>query len=784
MKITTSVQLALAAAGAAFVVLSGSVVFAYTALRDSNDQRQQLYAVVIGTAELQIRTDEYLKNFSVRPLRQWRARSAAITSALDRIEPSPIAPLQEIASLRSRHREISQLFYDLQQLGMPGEDRVRRMQQQLLIDRLFIMYEEQLGEAAHVRQNTLEADRNNMQRAAMFSALALALLTCIFLAALYVVRRNLSAPIQKLVEATEALGCGDLDHRIGEAPDNEIGTLSQALNTMAARLQNVTAELNNTHEKLRQAQKMEAIGQLTGGIAHDFNNILAGMKGNLEVMRFRITQGQTQDIGRHIDSALSLTDRAAALTHRLLAFSRQQALDPKPTDVNELVTTMLPLIERTVGPHIKLIFKQESTVWPTLSDTHQLENALLNLVINSRDAMAEGGTLTIETANLEFDQEIGEVGDEMEPGQYVCLRVIDTGSGMPANVVARAFDPFFTTKPIGQGTGLGLSMIYGFIKQSEGHVRIHSQPGEGTTVQLYLPRLNQALQVNKSMPPPHEAAFKASPANVARQATVLVVDDEPEVRSLVVEMVREIGYRVLEAEDGISAMELLQSNRELNLLVTDIGLPNGMNGRQLADAARLIRPGLKVLFITGYAQNTMPNHDMLASGTEIMLKPFSMASFAEKVRLMVEEDLDAKVQGGPDEGNDSVKQLAILVVDDNEEAASSLAMLLDANGHRVQVAHDGLLGLEATKTFLPDVVFLDITMPVMNGFETAQAIRKIPALAHTILVALTGWDGEDERAKSMDAGFNYHLTKPADLSSIKMLLSKLDDPKRGEHGYL
>lgn len=785
MKITTSVQLALAAAGAAFVVLSGSVLFAYAALRDSNDQRQQLYAVVVGTAELQIRTDEYLKNFSARPLRQWRARNLAITAALKNIEPSAIAPLQEIASLRARHNEISQLFFKLQQLGMPGEDRGRRMQQQLLIDRLFIMYEEQLGEITQVRHNTLEADRNSMQSAVMFSAVALALLTCIFLAALYVVRRNLSAPLQKLVEATEALGCGDLGHRIGEVPDNEIGTLSQALNTMAARLQKVTAELNNTHEILRQAQKMEAIGQLTGGIAHDFNNILAGMKGNLEIMRFRITQNRTQDIGSHIDSALSLTDRAAALTHRLLAFSRQQALDPQLTDVNVLAASMLPLIERTLGPHIKLRFNQQSTLWQTLSDRHQLENALLNLVINSRDAMPGGGTLTIETANIEFDDETGDPGDEMEPGQYVCLRVIDTGSGMPPSVVARAFDPFFTTKPIGQGTGLGLSMIYGFIKQSEGHVRIHSAPGGGTRVQLYLPRFILASEVDKSVSAPQEAAFEAPPAGMSRPATVLVVDDEAVLRSLVVEMVRQIGYRVLEAEDGISAMKLLQSNKKFNLLVTDIGLPNGMNGRQLADAARLQRPDLKVLFITGYAQNAMAKHEMLTSGMQIMTKPFSMTSFAAKVRLMVEEDLDSKTLGGTDPGaKDSGKQLAILVVDDNEGAATSLAMLLDADGHKVQVAHDGLLGLEATKTFMPDVVFLDIAMPVMDGFETARAIRQIPALAHTILVALTGWGGDDDRAKSKDAGFNYHLTKPADLSTIKALLAQLDDPIRGEHGSL
>lgn len=785
MKITTSVQLTLVSAGAAFVILSGSVFFAYSALRDSNDQRQQLYTVVLGTAELQIRTDEFLKNFGERPLRQWRARNAAITIALKNIRPSAMAQPQAIAALRSRHDEISQLFLQLQQLGPKGEDRSSRMQQQLIIDRLFIKYEEQLGDATQVRQNTLEADRQNMKRAVIFSVLALALLTFIFLAALHVVRRNLSAPIQKLVEATEALGFGNLAHRIEQAPDNEIGTLSQAVNTMAARLQNVTTELKNTHEELRQSQKMEAIGQLTGGIAHDFNNILAGMKGNLEIMRLRITQDRTQDITSHIDSALSLADRAAALTHRLLAFSRQQALDPKPTDVNLLAASMLSLIEQSIGPHIELIFNQESAVWQILTDTHQLENALLNLVINSRDAMPDGGTLTIETVNMLIDEKANTQLNEIEPGQYVCLRVIDTGCGMSSNTVSRAFDPFFTTKPSGQGTGLGLSMIYGFIKQSEGYVRIQSEPDRGTAVQLYLPRYNGAMQTDNNVVTTHEATFEVPPATTVRQATVLVVDDEPEVRLSVVEMVGELGYRVLEAEDGISAMKLIQSKDKLNLLITDIGLPNGMNGRQLADAARLQRPGLKVLFVTGYAQNAMVNNDMLAIGMEMMTKPFSMTKFMAQVRGMVEKDLESNMSDASDVAvNDSIKPLNILVVDDNEEAATCLAMLLDANGHTVQVAYNGLLGLEAAKVFIPDVVLLDIGMPVMNGFETARAIRKIPTLANTVLIAFTGWGAENDHLKAKEAGFDYQLTKPADLGTIKALLLQLNSPKKGKHGKL
>ena len=483
-------------------------------------------------------------------------------------------------------------------------------------------------------------------------------------------------------------------------------------------------------------------------------------------------------------STLSLTDRAASLTHRLLAFSRQQALDPKLTDVNVLATSMMPLIEQSVGPQINLVFNQENRVWHILSDMHQLENALLNLVINSRDAMPDGGTLTIETANIVIDEKTG-LSEEIEPGEYVCLRIIDTGSGMPEQIMARAFDPFFTTKPTGQGTGLGLSMIYGFIKQSEGHVRIRSAPGAGTTVLLYLPRFKPALQAGKKVATVLESPSALPLTDTTRQARVLVVDDELELRSLVVEMIRELGYQVLEAEDGPNAMKFLQASEEFNLLVTDIGLPNGMNGRQLADAARMKRPDLKVLFITGYAQNTMANHDMLESGTQIMTKPFLMASFVEKVRSMVEDDLDAKISNQTDKtAKDNAKPLSILVVDDNEEAATCLAMLLEASGHTVQVALDGKKGLEVATTLTPDVVFLDIGMPVMNGFETAQAIRKIPTLINTTLIALTGWGADSDRTKSKDAGFDYHLTKPTELSTIMALLEQRDKPIKGEHGKL
>ncbi len=365
--------------------------------------------------------------------------------------------------------------------------------------------------------------------------------------------------------------------------------------------------LARTEEALRQAQKMEAVGQLTGGLAHDFNNMLAGIVGSLELMQTRILQGRTGDLDRYIGAAQGAAKRAAALTHRLLAFSRRQTLDPKPTDVNRLVAGMEELVRRTVGPAVSVEVVAAGGLWPTLVDPSQLENALLNLCINARDAMPEGGRIVIETCNRWLDHRAAAERD-VEPGQYVSLCVSDNGTGMTPDVVAKAFDPFFTTKPLGEGTGLGLSMIYGFVRQSGGQARIYSEVGQGSTVCLYLPRhLGEA----------EEADERPEPAPTARALdgeTVLVVDDEPTVRMLVTEVLEDLGYAALEAGDGAAGLRILQSDRRIDLLVTDVGLPGGMNGRQMADAARRDRPDLKVLFITGYAENAALNHGHLAPG--------------------------------------------------------------------------------------------------------------------------------------------------------------------------
>jgi len=394
------------------------------------------------------------------------------------------------------------------------------------------------------------------------------------------------------------------------------------------RLTEEIDERGRVEDALRQSQKMEAVGQLTGGLAHDFNNLLTGILGSLELMQARVAQGRFADIGRYVAAATGAANRAASLTHRLLAFSRRQTLDPMPTDANRLVSGMVELIGRTVGPGVRVETVLSAESWQTLCDPNQLENALLNLAINARDAMPEGGTLTIETGAITVEPRAARERD-MAPGHYVLLIVTDTGIGMKPEVVARAFDPFFTTKPIGQGTGLGLSMIYGFAKQSGGQVRIRSTPGQGTSVRLYLPRLDDA-------PADHDQdCAPAMAAGASARETILVIDDEPTVRMLVTDVLTELGYEVLAAGDGPSGLSLLQSRPDIDLLVTDVGLPGGMNGRQVADAARCHRPGLKVLFITGYANTAAIGKDELEPGMQVMTKPFPINALAATIKTML-----------------------------------------------------------------------------------------------------------------------------------------------------
>ena len=387
--------------------------------------------------------------------------------------------------------------------------------------------------------------------------------------------------------------------------------------------------LIETEATLRQAQKMEAVGQLTGGIAHDFNNLLQGIVGSMELVRKLIQRGRTEETERFIASAMASAHRAAALTHRLLAFSRRQPLDPKPVKVNRLVAAMEDLLRRSVPEKIKMELALSAGLWTTLCDANQVENAILNLVINARDAMPYGGTLVIETSNTYIDADYAARAADIKPGQYVCIAVTDTGAGMSGEVVERAFDPFFTTKPTGQGTGLGLSMVYGFARQSEGYAKIYSELGTGTTVKLYLPRHHGSAAQDAPPEDPPSVPVRED----AR--VVLVVEDEDVVRGLVVQVLQDLGYTTLEAGDGPAGLKILQSSAAVDLLVTDIGLP-GLNGRQVADAARITRPALKVLFMTGYAENAAVSNGFLEPDMQMITKPFAMETLARRVTDMID----------------------------------------------------------------------------------------------------------------------------------------------------
>ncbi|MEB0090707.1 response regulator [Pseudomonas sp. CCI4.2] len=398
--------------------------------------------------------------------------------------------------------------------------------------------------------------------------------------------------------------------------------------TLEQQVEERTLQLRHNEEALRQSQKMEAVGQLTGGIAHDFNNLLTGIIGSLELLRRRLSRGRTEDLDSLIDLGVTSANRAAALTHRLLAFSRRQSLDSKPVQMNQLVNSMGELIDRSLNGSIRLEVQLDEHLWTAEVAPNQLESALLNLVLNARDAMPEGGKLTISTFNQRLEKTFTHTHENLQPGEYVVLSVSDTGCGMPQHIISRAFDPFFTTKPIGQGTGLGLSMIYGFSKQSRGHVGIQSEVGVGTTVRLYLPRCRAEHD--------HDEIIYQSNAPYAKSGeTVLIVEDDPAVRVLVGEVLSDLGYAYVYAGNADAAMPILESGQRIDLMISDVGLP-GMNGRQLADLGRQLRPSLKVLFITGYAEHAAVRAGFLDSGMQMITKPFAFDHLTAKVREMIE----------------------------------------------------------------------------------------------------------------------------------------------------
>jgi signal transduction histidine kinase/DNA-binding response OmpR family regulator len=511
--------------------------------------------------------------------------------------------------------------------------------------------------------------------------------------------------------------------------------------TMAnERLRTEAAERERAEGALRQAQKMEGIGQLTGGVAHDFNNLLTVIIGNLETVQRHLRQPQQSApaLERAADQAMRGAQRAASLTQRLLAFSRQQPLDPKPTDANRLIAGMSDLLRRALGEQIAVETVLAGGLWLVHGDPNQIEVAILNLAVNSRDAMPNGGRLTIETANAYLDEGYAASQAEVVPGQYVVVAVTDSGIGMGKDIVARAFEPFFTTKDVGHGTGLGLSQVYGFVKQSGGHVKIYSEPGEGTTVKIYLPRLHSTeLQA--------EPEIVAKAPGAAHAETILVVEDDGDVRSHTTGILRELGYAVLEAPEGKAALRAIEQHPEIGLLFTDVGLPGGMNGRQLAEAARRIRGDLKVLFTTGYARNAIVHDGRLDPGVQLITKPFTYAALATKLRDVLDQ------HAGP---------RRILVVEDEPLLQLLVVDNLDELGFKAEAAGSATEALNKLRLAADgfDGAVVDLGLPDYGG---DVLVREIRALLPSLPIVVASGQGEGSvREQFKDLARIAVLAKP------------------------
>jgi PAS domain S-box-containing protein len=418
--------------------------------------------------------------------------------------------------------------------------------------------------------------------------------------------------------------------RAAEQAGQELQQLNQ---TLEQRVADEVAERLKAEEALRQAQKMEAVGQLTGGVAHDFNNLLTVILGGLDTVSRQLTADFTEENRRRIERAVKMAshgaERAATLTARLLAFARRQPLDPRPVDPARLVTGLADLLQRTLGETVVLETVAGAGLWVTHVDVGELENALVNLAVNARDAMPKGGRLTIETSNAYLDdQYVQTIAEPVDPGQYVLIAVTDTGSGMDQETLQKVFEPFFTTKEVGKGTGLGLSQVYGFVRQTGGHIRIYSEVGHGTTVKIYLPRLVGVTAV--------EEAAQISTVVDGGSETILVVEDHEDLRVYSAGVLRELGYVVLEASDGRAALDVLQSHNDIALLFTDVVMPAGLDGRQLAEEATRRRPGIKVLFTTGYTRNAIVHNGKLDQGVNLISKPFTYRELGAKVRQLLD----------------------------------------------------------------------------------------------------------------------------------------------------
>ena len=538
----------------------------------------------------------------------------------------------------------------------------------------------------------------------------------------------------------------DIDHR--RRIEEELRRLNEDLE---ARVAHAIAQREQAEAALRQAQKMEAVGQLTGGIAHDFNNLLTIISGNVDMARRALASSETARLGRALSNAQKGAERAATLTQRLLAFSRRQPLAPKPLDTDRLVAGMSDLLNRALGETVQLEIVSTPGLWRVEADPNQLENAIVNLAVNARDAMPKGGKLTIETANAWLDEQYAAAHAEVMPGAYVVIAVTDTGHGMSRDTLARVFDPFFTTKEVGKGTGLGLSMVYGFVKQSGGHIKIYSEPDEGTTVRIYLPRLMRSGEARE------EAEQVAEAMNAMSARTILVVEDDNDVRAYTVEIIRELGYHVLEAHDGPEALRLLKrEDQRIDLLFTDVVMP-GMSGRELADKAREIQPDLQVLYTSGYTRNAIVHGGRLDSGVEMIAKPFTYQSLSEKIADVIDAGRFGRA----------------LVVDADPTARKFVIETLENVGLAVDeaAAASEALGQVRALQGRYDLVLIDADLSGKSSNELAQELRAM----HASLPLLLSSRQHDERLEarwSTDRRAGV-IRKPYDAELLQAAMTRL-----------
>jgi signal transduction histidine kinase/DNA-binding response OmpR family regulator len=508
-----------------------------------------------------------------------------------------------------------------------------------------------------------------------------------------------------------------LQHEMSERQGAE-DALRLLNNTLEERIVERTAELEKAHAQLRQSQKLEAVGQLTGGVAHDFNNVLQVITGNLQLMQMSFAGNP--EVQRRLESAAFAADRGAKLSSQLLAFARRQPLQPVATNLTRILRGMDDLLRRALGESVQVETVVAGGLWTTLVDPHQLENVILNLAINARDAMKGEGKLTLELGNAMLDDNYVATEPEVSAGQYVMLAISDTGSGMSPEVMARAFEPFFTTKREGEGTGLGLSMAYGFVKQSHGHIRMYSEAGSGTTIKIYLPR---------SMQPEVEVNNVRSEPVVGGAETVLVVEDDAIVQTTVVDMLSGLGYRVLKANDGQSALNILQSGIPVDLLFTDVVMPGPVRSVDLARQAKHLFPEIEVLFTSGYTQNAIVHGGRLDPGVELISKPYRREELARKVRQMFARKkpgaaiMDSEiVASNTPSGLTKDMSLHILVVEDDADARTLLSELLDILGHEVRVASSGEEAINMLETATYHVLLTDISLPGMSGLALARHV--------------------------------------------------------------